>query len=31
MMIPIKFYDNMNNSKFDHVNFEYGFIFYICM
>jgi hypothetical protein len=30
-MIPIKVYDNMNNSKFDNVNFEYGFEFYICM
>ncbi len=31
MMIPIKVYDNMNNYKFDNVNFEYGFKFYICM
>ncbi len=30
-MIPIKVYDNMNNSKIDNVNFEYGFKFYICM
>jgi hypothetical protein len=30
-MIPIKVYDNMNNWKFDNVNFEYDFKFYICM
>jgi len=31
MMISIKVYDNMNNSKFDNVNLEYGLKFYICM
>ncbi len=31
MMIPIKIYDNMNNKKIDHVNFECGFRFYVCM
>jgi hypothetical protein len=31
MMIPIKVYDNMNNSKIDTVIFEYDFKFYICM
>jgi hypothetical protein len=31
MMIMIKIYDNMNNSKIDNVNFEYGFKFYVCM
>jgi hypothetical protein len=31
MMIPIKVYDNMNNSKIDNVNFEYGLKFYVCM
>jgi hypothetical protein len=31
MMIPIKVYDNMNNWKFDNVNFAYGFKFYVCM
>jgi len=31
MMIPIKFYDNMNNYKFHNVNFEYGFKFaFVC-
>ncbi len=30
-MIPIEVYDNMNNKKFDNINFEYGFKFYICM
>ncbi len=30
-MIPIKFYDNINNFKIDNFNFEYGFKFYICM
>jgi hypothetical protein len=30
-MIPINVYDNMNNLKFDNVNFEYGFKLYICM
>jgi hypothetical protein len=30
-MIPIKVYDNKKNKKFDNVNFEYGFKFYICM
>jgi hypothetical protein len=29
MMIPIKIYDNMNNSKIDNVNFEYGLKFYV--
>jgi hypothetical protein len=29
MTILIKVYDNMNYYKFDHVNFEYGFKFYI--
>ncbi len=31
MVIPIKVYDNMNNSKTNNVNFEYDFKFYICM
>jgi hypothetical protein len=31
MMISIKIYDNTNDEKFDNVNFEYGFKFYICM
>jgi hypothetical protein len=31
MMILIKVYDTMNNWKFDNVNFEYDFKFYICM
>jgi hypothetical protein len=31
MMIPIKVYDNIEHSKIDNVNFEYGFKFYICM
>jgi hypothetical protein len=30
MMIPIKVYDNTNSSKFNNVDFEYGFKFYIC-
>jgi len=31
MMIPIKVYDNMNNPKFDNVNFEYGLHFtFVC-
>jgi hypothetical protein len=30
-MIPSKVYDNMNNWKFENVNFEYDFKFYICM
>jgi hypothetical protein len=30
MMIPIEVYNNMNNLKFDNVNFEFGFKFYIC-
>ncbi len=31
MMISIKVYDNKNNKKFDNVNFEYNFKFYVCM
>jgi hypothetical protein len=31
MMIPIKFYDNMNNLKIENFNIKYGFKFYICM
>jgi hypothetical protein len=31
MMIPIKVYDNMNNSKIENVKFEYDFKFYICL
>jgi len=31
MMIPIKVYDNINNSKINNVNFEYGLKFYIFM
>jgi hypothetical protein len=27
----LKVYDNLNNLKFDNVNFEYDFKFYICM
>jgi len=30
-MIPIKVYDNINNSKINNVNFEYGLKFYIFM
>ncbi len=31
MMIHIKVYDNINNSKSDNVNFEYAFKFYVNM
>jgi hypothetical protein len=30
-MVSISVYDNMNNSKNENANFEYGFKFYICM
>jgi hypothetical protein len=31
MMVLIKVYDNIIIKKFDNVNFEYDFKFYICM